>query len=275
MASQAMEENEFKQRIYEKYKAHFDHAHALHRFAEEALSGYRGIRVDAYHEALQYIFPRAFKAFDSVRRLCEIASCEDAAVVLRSLLNLMAVTRWLSADPSKRAARYLHWYHVEMYRQAEKFRDRIPPVKLAVVEKRYQRVKHQFEYKDANGRVRLVKQWYQPDAKTVRDLFEQTDLLRQYEEAYAPLSGIEHSDITAFFAMVATVDKSGDEMRLEVQSDLFVPHYLRNAFQYFADIFRTCNKTIAFADGAQLERTVSEGMKFHEADMRARGISPI
>ena len=66
-----------------------------------------------------------------------------------------------------------------------------------------------------------------------------------------------------------------NERKLAIQSDLFVPHYLRNAFQYFADIFRTCNKTVAFTDEKQLEQTVTAGMKFYDSDMRARGISPI
>ena len=100
-------------------------------------------------------------------------------------------------------------------------------------------------------------------------------LEKQYEEGYRSLSGVEHSDALAYFPMVAEAERKEDERKLEIQSDLFVPHYLRNGFQYFADIFRTCNKTIALADATQLERTVREGMKFYEADMRARRMSPV
>ncbi len=230
-----MDENEFKRSIYEKYSEHFDHVYRLHRFAEEAVGTYRGIAVDAYFAALQLIFPRAFKSFDSVRRLCELASREDAAVVLRSLLNLMAVTRWISLDSSKRAARYLNWYWIAMHREMETLKGKISPAQIKVTEDRFGRVKPQFEYKDKRNRTRLADKWHQPEAMTIRDLFEQTSLKQQYEEGYAPLSGIEHSDATAFFAMLTAADKSEGETRLAVQSDLFVPHYLRNAFQYFAD----------------------------------------
>jgi hypothetical protein len=74
--------------------------------------------------------------------------------------------------------------------------------------------------------------------------------------------------------MVAQSERKQNGRKLEIQSDLFVPHYLRNGFQYFADIFRTCNKTIAFANATELEQTVSDGMKFYEADTGKREMSP-
>jgi hypothetical protein len=57
-------------------------------------------------------------------------------------------------------------------------------------------------------------------ARSIRDIFDQTELTQQYEEGYSPLSSIEHSDINAFFAMTAQMDKDGTERRLEIQSDL-------------------------------------------------------
>ena len=95
-------------------------------------------------------------------------------------------------------------------------------------------------------------------------------LEKQYEEGYRSLLGVEHSDALAYFAMVAEAERKENERKLEIQSDLFVPHYLRNDFQYFAAT-DTGNRTIAFADATQLEQIVSEGMKFYKADMGARG----
>jgi hypothetical protein len=50
------------------------------------------------------------------------------------------------------------------------------------------------------------------------------------------------------------------------------PSYLRNAFQYFGDIFTICNATIALTDGNKLKEIVAQGKAFHEGDMRAKGI---
>ena len=171
MVSQPMNETEFKSRIYEKYKDHFDHFYRLYQFAEWALVGYGGMSVDAYHVTLQMICPRAFKSFDSVRRLCEVASCEDAAIVLRSLLNLLVVTRWISMDSKKRGRKYLAWYWVQMRRDAEHFKDIIPSAWVADIERHYKTVKPQFEYKDKKDHTRMAKQWYEPEAHSILDLF--------------------------------------------------------------------------------------------------------
>jgi len=184
------------------------------------------------------------------------------------------VTRWISADPPKRAKRYFDWYWVSLKADTERFSDRIPPSWLPTIQQRFDTVRSQFEYTDKKSRRRIVQHWYQPEAPSIRDLFEQVDLKKQYEEAYVPLSSIEHSDINAFRAMTSNMDKAGDERRLEIQSDFFVPRYLRNAFQYFADIFRTCNNTLPFADSVKLEEIVEAGIAFYANDMKKSGMAP-
>jgi len=72
--------------------------------------------------------------------------------------------------------------------------------------------------------------------------------------------------------MVSQAETKDGHRRLEVQSDLFVPSYLRNAFQWFGDIFRICNNTIALTEGKKLEEVLAAGIKFYEADMRVKGI---
>jgi hypothetical protein len=269
-----MSEEEFRRGIVEKHRQYFDHIYMLHQFAEEAARKYRGLSRTAYHASLSLIFAKAYKSFDAVRRLCEIASCEDAAVILRSLLNLLAVTRWISLDPGKRAKKYLAWYWVAMRTDAERFKDRFPAAWIPTIQGHYNRVKREFECKDAKGKIRLAKRWYEPEARTIQDLFVQVGLETQYEEAYRTLSAVEHSDCIAYFAMVAESEKGTDESRLEVHSDLFVPPYLRNAFQYFGDIFSICNRTNPLADATTLKEIITTGIKFYETDMRARGMKP-
>jgi len=271
--SQPQDENEFRKYIYDKYREHFNHFYSLHQLVEAAMSNYRGFTANSYAVTLWLIAPRSFKSFDSIRRLCEVALCEDAAVILRSLLNLLAVTRWISTDPQKRAAKYLAWYWIAMRADVDSFREQVPPEWVETIDKKYDSARLQFEYKDANGNVRMPKKWHQPEANTLRDLFEQVGLAREYDDAYSPLSGIEHSDATAYFSMIAPMEK-GDEKRLEIHSDFFVPHYLRNAFQYFADIFRICNQTLGIAEAKQFEKIVEDAIKFYKIDMQAKGITP-
>lgn len=267
-------EDEFKKRIYTAHRQSFDHVSALHVLAEESIGIFRGKTDTHYKAALVLIFPRAYKSFDSIRRLCEVASCEDAAVVLRSLLNLLVVTRWISMKPQSRAKRYLDWYWVAMFRESERSTDKIPPAWISDVRKHYQSVKSIFEYKDKSGRARMARQWFEPEAHSILDLFKEVGLEKHYEEAYRPLSGVEHSEAIAYFGILANSETKIGERKLQVQTDIFVPSYLRNGFQYFADIFRICNKTIPFADDARLDSVVGAGVTFYEAQMRAQGLSP-
>jgi hypothetical protein len=269
-----MSEQEFRERTVSKYRIHFQHVYSLHEFAQQAIVNFKGFSQNAYHAALTLIFPKAYKSFDAIRRLCEIASCEDAAVILRSLLSLLAMTRWISLDPGKRGKRYLAWYWVAMHSDAQHFKDRVPPEWTPVIQRHYNRIKGQFEYQDARGRTRMPMQWYQPDVRTLRDIFIEAGLEKHYEEAYKPLSGIEHSDATAYLPMLMSMEGTQNERRLEIQSDLNAPDYLRNSFQYFGDIFRICNKTNHLADASELDQIITKGKEFYEADMRSRGLPP-
>jgi hypothetical protein len=99
------DEEQFKATLYANYRDRFDHFMQLHFLAGEAIATFKGFVTDEF-DALVLIFPRAYKSYDSIRRLCEVALCEDAAVILRSLLNLLVVTRWISLRPHSRASKY-------------------------------------------------------------------------------------------------------------------------------------------------------------------------
>jgi hypothetical protein len=273
-----MEEVEFKKYIYEKYRSHFTPFLELHHLAESALSNYNGFTKNHYDAALVLIFPRAYKSFDAIRRLCEVALCEDAAVILRCLLNLLVVTRWISLQPDRRAEKYIRWYWVSIYREAEQFKGSeefkgiLQEAHLTEIQAKYDAVKPLFEYTDKNGDTKMPKFWYAPEANAIFDMFKEVGLEKQYNEGYRSLSGVEHSDAMAYYAMVGDAERSENRRKLAIQSDLFIPSYLRNAFQYFGDIFTICNATIALTDGNKLKEIVAQGKAFYEGDMRAKGI---
>jgi hypothetical protein len=143
------DEEQFKATLYANYRDRF-----------EAIATFKGFVTDEYYDALVLIFPRAYKSYDSIRRLCEVALCEDAAVILRSLLNLLVVTRWISLRLHSRASKYLGWYWVEMHRETEKSKFPVPPQHLAEIKTQFARVKVRFEYRDAKGKIRMPAQWY-------------------------------------------------------------------------------------------------------------------
>ncbi|MGB6845847.1 MAG: DUF5677 domain-containing protein [Candidatus Acidiferrales bacterium] len=261
-------EGGLREGILQKYKGHFAHFHDLQQICEWSLVRYRDIARGAYHASLQLICPKALKSYDSIRRLCEIASCEDAAVILRSLLNLLVVTRWISLDGENRARKYLDWYWVQLHRDAERFHDVVPAEWLREIDGRYHAVKVRFEVKGKQGKAKMVKHWYQPEANTIFDMFQAVDMQREYEEAYQLLSGFEHSDCISYFPMLREADRKEGGTELAVHSDIFVPHYLRNAFQYFAGIFQICNDTMVLADPMKFEAIVAAGISFYADHMK-------
>ncbi len=270
----------FRERTVSNYREHFNHVYRLLEFAQEAIAKYKyqGNWPTAYHRCLTLIFPRAYKSFDAIRRLCEVAYCEDAGVILRSLLNLLVVTRWISIEPDRdrRARKYLAWYWIAMQSDAEMFGHRVPPEVLPMIQSHYDRAKKHFEYQDGKGNTKMPSQWYQSEVNTLRDMFTEVDLEKHYAEAYRPLSGVEHSDATAYVPMLMSMEQTNqDEMRLEILNDMNVPDYLRNAFQYFGEIFKLCNEGNRLADGSQLQQIIADGIEFYKADMQSRGISPL
>jgi hypothetical protein len=159
-----------------------------------------------------------------------------------------------------------------MHREAEASPGLIPAAHVSEVQTKYNAVKSLFEYADAKGQSRVAKQWYMPDVNSIFDMFKDVDMANHYNEGYKPLSGLEHSDAMAYYAMVGESERAADSRELAIQSDLFIPPYLRNAFQYFGNIFTICNKTVALADGKELGQIIDEGMNFYASDMRSKGM---
>jgi hypothetical protein len=266
-----MDEEQFKATIIQKYQGHFDHYYRLHQLAQVSLVNYRALTKTYYETALQYICPRAFKSFDSIRRLCEVALCEDAAVVLRCLMNLMAITRWISMEPEKRARKFLGWFFVELNGHVDEHPERFSAEAIASIRKRFESEKSQFEFVNRKGKPDFAREWYQPDVHSIYDMFKEVDLGQVYETDYRALSGTEHSDVMAYLAMFRNAEIVDGERKLEIQSDQHIRKFLHGAFQYFADILGTCIKTIPVADPKALQEVVSGGLKFYKADAAQRG----
>ena len=269
-----MDEEQYKTIIIEKYRSDFDHCYRLHQFVQEALHSNRWFTRNHHDAALLYIRPRAFKAYDSVRRLCEVASCEDAAVVLRSLVNLRAVARWISLiDPEKRSRKYLGWYWVERHERAKESPEKFSAADIATIQARFDAEKAQFGFTIKKGKA-FAKTWYQPEAMTIYDLFKQAGIENVYENAYRPLSATEHSDVMAYLPMFANAKMVDGETKLEVQSDANVAKYLQTAYHSFADVLRTCDMTIPLAEGSELRDIVIAGMEFYKSKSLPKTTAP-
>ncbi len=268
MVTQTLTEEQMRERLRQKYPEHFRHAWTLFEFAQEVLDNFKGAANKPYEISVWLICGKAFKSYHAILNLCEIAYTEDAGVILRSLFNLLVIQRWILAqDSDARARRYLGWFWLVMNEQLQQHEARISPELADMVRREYKNHREFFEYQDNEGNTKMRKKWYEPEARSIEQMAEQVEMKSHYDGLYRPLSSIEHSDAAGFFAMVSDMERKNSGPSLGLHSDLFVPAYLRNAFQYFADVFQMWNETHHGADEAKFNEIVQGGMGFFRQEV--------
>jgi hypothetical protein len=101
----------------EHYPTHCEPGEQLLRLADEGIasvakqrqSGSRPLQPQPF--ALHLLFTKGYKALWSVIILRERRLSEDAAILLRALLNLLIVTMWIRLR-ARRAEWYLQWFWI-------------------------------------------------------------------------------------------------------------------------------------------------------------------
>ncbi|MBZ5514027.1 MAG: DUF5677 domain-containing protein [Acidobacteriia bacterium] len=266
--TRALTEAEMRGKLRAEFPEHFRHAWTLFELAQGALGSFKAIADTPFKKSIALIGGRSFKAYHAILNLCEIAYTEDAGVILRSLFQLLVITRWLSmGDSEKRARKYLGWFWVAMMGELKLYESRIDPRLARAARNGYANHKGLFEYIDKDGKQRMSKQWCEPDARNLEQMAKEVDLTTHYDGLYRPLSSVEHSDALAYSAMVSEILTTQDGVSLNLHSDMFVPAHVRNAFQYFGEIFNTWNQTFAVLKEDHVRRVRTEGIDFFKQDM--------
>lgn len=261
-------EEQMRRAMRDKYTDHFGYARGLFEFAQEKLGKFEATADTPFKMALVLITGKAFKSHYAILNLCEIAHTEDAGILLRSLFNLLVIVRWMSyRDSEPKARRYLGWFWVAMKDPLKQPFIKVNPKMQEFIEAEYGNHKALFEYRDRQGQLKMAKKWYEPLVDNLEKMAEEVDLKEHYEGLYRPLSSIEHSDALAYFGMISEMEKRGDSKSLAMHSDLFVPVYLRNAFQYFGEILETWDRTVNAVPEPRLTEFLRGGVDFFKKEV--------
>jgi hypothetical protein len=264
-------EEQMRDLIRAKYPDHFRYGWDLFESGQEALMQFKGVVGTPYKTATYLIVGRSFKSYNAILKLCEIAHAEDAGVILRSLFNLLVIDRWISKEDSEnRSMRYLGWFWIAMDDQLRCNQALAGPDLTKMVEEQCKIHKKLFEYKDKSGATKMPDKWYKPDVNSICEMAGEVELASHYDGLYRVLSSVEHSDALAYFSMISEMEKRGEESSLNLHSDTSVPDYIRNGFQYFADIFQRWNGTFEVLDDKRLGQFMKEGIAFFDADFKKR-----
>ena len=241
-----------------KYPEHFKRAKLLRSKSEDALvKGGQAPSGSAYAKAVALIFGKAYKSYVSAIYLGARGLTEDMGVVIRSLLNLYIIAKWIGTkDREARAMRYLEWFWVEMYQLLDLIP--VPQSSRDDIEQEHRRVRPLFEYVGKTRDRRMPDTWH---GSNIKQMASEVGLTQHYQIVYKPLSAYEHSSSLAYFGMLSDAGREGGTL-IRLRDHQFVPFYLGYGYQYLAGTLWIWNDQYSAFDAAVLETELKEGVAF-------------
>jgi len=248
------------------YKEEFGVAERLRSRAEQYMSTL--VKADAelaYPRAVYLMTGKAYKSYCSALFLARYGFTEDMGVVVRSLLNLDIVLKWISsADREARAKRYLGWFWVEMHRLLTVLP--APPDMEVAIQRQYSKVKRLFEFQSSKGRTLMPREWHNTNIKEMAD---QVGMTGYYDEYYKTLSATEHSSALSYFGMLAESGPGGTTV-IGLGDHRFLRPYLECAFVCFSEVIYVWNEVFGVMDSAVLDGELSADVEFFRAKRNVR-----
>lgn len=262
-------ETENLRRARSAYPRHFELAEALLTLASEALVefGARGhpgpMRANSAQFATQLLFMKAYKSFWSIVLLCERRLADDAAVVLRALLNLWIVARWVRQDP-RRARWYREWFWIAASRFVSggtRLKEH-PDLRDAFAEA------EDYFHREGPTPGGIPREWH---GSNIGDMAHAVGLKSQYEVVYRTLSSIEHSDMMSYLAIISS---SGPGLSIQLWADRMIGEYLGLAFSFFTLMLREWNDMFQVVAPERIQRIADQGVELLLPEFRPKGPEP-
>jgi|GEM_PF-5789973 len=153
-------------------------------------------------EVVYLFMNRARDMAESIFLLCEKGSLEDAAIVLRSFLELIIDFKWIMRRKEARSRRYLCWMNVLNYRRLQERRKQ-PQLSLFPddLERDAEAIEHL--YKESMRRFRYRKGWSDKSLRTRAEEAGESDL---YQQIYRRLSDYTHLAAESFHRFIIWSD---------------------------------------------------------------------
>lgn len=246
---------EFAEAVRKKYRSAFDLHGELAQLLQDTAVKSRYLP-DLVARATDMLFVQGFKAHQSVYFLCSQALVEDAATIVRRLLELFVQAIYIARDSeeserTQRAGMYLAFLWHEW---PADLRERIPPDERAAWESVYVTYAHDFKY----------KRWGPSFAK----MFGYAGRADTYEEDYSLLCGFAHGSPTSLVG-------SYSQARVELHPDRWVPFLLEYATRYALGLTLVWNDIFHLCDDGRLAAAQTSVRTFRDRpDWNAWGGTP-
>lgn len=227
--------DEFRRQITIKYRPAFELHSDVEQVMQAAATTPRGLP-DEVSRAVDMLFIQAFKAHLSVGELAELALVEDAATVVRRLLELGIQAVYIArnseeATRRKRAGGYLAFL---WHQWPDEFRARIPSAERAAWDELYGLFGAEFKPNR--------KRW----GPSLRAMFEYAEHPKTYEQDYSFLSNVAHG-------APPSLVHSYSQQTVPLHDDRLVPDLVIRAARYGLAITLVWNDLFGLVSSSDLE----------------------
>lgn len=237
--------------MIERHRPAFELWRRVHAFLEAAVPRERDIS-DPFARSLDFLFLQSFKSHGALYVLCVRGFGEDAATILRRMMEIAFQARYLCADISDRGSRgqrYLAWF----WRQA------VQVVKSGLPEEERRRWQGQY---DAHKHLLVgpnskpLKNWW--GNSSIRDLAQLLGLAETYDQDYRFLSQMAHCTSQGILFR-----RRGNTV--EIRTDILVPALLVYGTRYVLAVAGFWNAHFSLLDEDALSRCVDGARAFNLA----------
>jgi hypothetical protein len=193
---------------------------------------------------------------------------DDAGILVRSLLNLLIIARWIGrdSDRERRARWYQEWFWIAakpiVTREPARAEYAAYPAKIREAE--------EFFRAEGPRRGEVPKKWH--GGVTIEQMAKDVGMTEAYEEAYRGLSSLEHSDIMAFLPLIRG---QSEDLRVALWSDNMLPDYIGMGLMFFAHLFKTWNDELHMVVPGELDAATAAAVELLRPEFRpTRGSTP-
>lgn len=247
---------EFQARMIEENRPAFIFWSRVCSLIEDAIVTPRNIQ-PAYARALDMLFIQAFKSFSSLYVLCVRGLGEDAATILRRLLEVSMQAKFLAQDPKERedrGRRYMAYFWAQV---PTDLRRDLDPATRRWWQEMFERHKGFLSF-HPHGQV---KNWW---GGTIRDLFAKLRREDTYDEDYNLLSQMAHGTSQGIL-----LEKRAE--RIEILTGRMVPEILVFGCRYVLLIAQLWNECFNVIDEETMSSLMAEALAFNFGAKRKMG----
>lgn len=246
-----MSVKEFKANILDNNRPAFELWGRTHSLLEESIGRGPTAESPPFDRALYLFYIQAFKSHGSLYFLCVHGHGEDAATILRRLMEIAFQVRYLydnenMTERNKRAMQYLSYYWINI---PDVIKADIPPERKAELQAQYDAAKAHI----LNPRGKLFRNWW--GDKSIKDLATEVGLEDMYSQDYRLLSQMAHCTAQGIFLQQ-------NEDTIEIRNDIMVSSILEFGTRYVLDIAGRWNDHFNLIEDSKLSKVIDEAVDF-------------